>query len=96
MSDVIISKKASEKLAVGMDFSEWMGDDATIVTINSITSVQCAGMSSDLTFSAQAITGQTAGFFVEGGTAGLRYEVRVNITTNEGEILEGDGILVVT
>lgn len=97
MSDVIISKKAAEKLAVGMDFSMWMGDDATITNITSVTVTECAGeVSSDLIITSQTVSGQTVAFFVSGGTAGIRYNIEVIITTSEGEILAGDGTLVVT
>lgn len=96
MSDIIITKKAGEKLAVAMDFSADMGSTATISAITSVTSVVCNGGVGDLLLTEEEVAGQSVNFFVAGGTAGLRYEVRVTITTSEGETLIGDGILVVT
>lgn len=94
-SSIIIKKKVGEKLAVGMDFGSWMQSGETISTINSVTTEECSGASS-LTFSNQVISGTNVNFFVEGGTAGYRYTVVVNITTSSGEILIGDGQLVVS
>lgn len=93
-SSIVIKKKAGEKLAVGMDFGSWMQEGETISTINSVTVDQC-GSPADPTFTNQVISGTNVNFFVEGGEAGNRYTVIVNITTSSDEILIGDGQLVV-
>lgn len=94
-SSIVIKKKVGEKLAVGMDFGSWMQEGETIATINDVTSSECAG-SSSITFSNEVISGTNVNFFVEGGTSGERYTITVNITTSAGEILIGDGQLVVS
>lgn len=94
-SSIIIKKKAAEKLAVGMDFGPWMQSGETISTINDVSTEECDG-ASPITFSNEVISGTKVNFFVEGGTAGIRYTVVVNITTSSGEILIGDGQLVVS
>lgn len=94
-SSIIIKKKVGEKLAVGMDFGSWMQEGETISTINSVTTAECDGASPP-TFTNEVISGTNANFFVEGGTHGYRYTVIVSITTSAGEILIGDGQLVVS
>ena len=94
-SSIIIKKKEGEKLAVGMDFGPWMQSGETISSINSVSTEECAGASA-LTFSNEVISGTNVNFFVEGGTAGIRYTVVVSITTSAGEILIGDGQLAVS
>lgn len=94
-SSIIIKKKAGEKLAVGMDFGSWMASGETISAINDVTSSECTG-SSPLVFTNEAISGTNVNFFVEGGTAGERYTVIVSIDTSVGELLIGDGQLVVS
>jgi hypothetical protein len=93
-SSIIIKKKVGEKLAVGMDFGPWMQSGDTISTINDVTTSECDGATPP-TFSNEAISGTNVNFFVEGGTSGYRYTIIVNITTSAGEILIGDGQLVV-
>ena len=94
-SSIVIKKKAAEKLAVGMDFGSWMQSGETISSINSVSSSECAD-SSSLTFTNEVISGTNVNFFVEGGTIGERYTVTVSINTSAGEILVGDGQLVVS
>lgn len=94
-SSIRIKKKAGEKLAVGMDFGPWMQSGETISTINDVSTEECTGASA-LIFSNEVISGTNVNFFVEGGTAGIAYTVIVNITTSSGEILIGDGQLIVS
>lgn len=94
-SSIVIKKKVGEKLAVGMDFGAWLQSGETITAINSVSSSECTG-SSPLVFTNEAISGTKVNFFVEGGTAGERYSVIVSIDTSTGELLIGDGQLVVS
>lgn len=94
-SSIIIKKKSGEKLAVGMDFGPWMTSGDTISTINDVTTDECADASA-ITITNEVISGTNVNFFVDGGTAGIRYTVIVNITTSAGETLIGDGQLVIT
>lgn len=96
MSDIIVKKKVGETIAARMDFSAWMGSDATISAIQEVTTIKCDGEDSDITTTSPSIDSQSVTFFVSGGTAGIRYTVNVKITTSEGEILIGEGILVIT
>ena len=94
-SSIIIKKKAGEKLAVGMDFGPWMQEGQTISTINDVSTAECDGAEA-IVFSNEVISGTNVNFFVEEGTAGIRYTVIVSITTSAGETLIGDGQLVVS
>ena len=95
MAANIITKRAGEKILVGSDFSPRMGSSATISSIISVTSERCDGGVSDVTITSQTITSQSVIFYVEGGTAGIRYTVITTITTSEGETLIEEGTLVV-
>ena len=96
MAANIITKQAGEKLLVGADFSSRMEATATISSITSITSIKCDGEVSDIVITSQTITGQSVVFYVDAGTAGIRYTVIVTVATSEGEVLIEEGTLVVT
>lgn len=91
-STIIINKKPAEKLLVGMAFSNWLQSGETISTINSVAYNACDGAGA-LTFSSETIVGTNVNFFIEGGSAGIRYKIIVTITTSSGQILIGDGPL---
>lgn len=94
-SSTLIEKKSGEKIAVEMKFDAWMATTDTIASITNVTSEVCSGGTSDLVITANSIDGQSVLFFVAGGTEGLRYKILVTIVSSTGEILIGDGILVV-
>lgn len=94
-SSIIIKKKVGEKLAVGMDFGPWMLSGETIASIVEVSTEECDG-ASPIVFTNEVISGTNVNFFVEGGTAGIRYTVVVKITTSSEETLIGDGHLVVS
>ncbi len=75
-----------------MDFGSWLSTDETIA---SITSVAVTGDGDAVTVSSQVATGSRVTFFVEGGTATVRYAVTVTILTSSGQILIAEGPLKV-
>jgi hypothetical protein len=92
-SKIIIEKRSEEKIIAGMDFSGWLSDEETISSITSIVGVSEGA--EDLTFTNQGISGNQVVFFIEGGTAGIRYPVTITILTSLGQILIGEGPLKV-
>lgn len=92
----IIKKKAGETLNVSMAFSNWLNGE-TISSITSVTATACSdGSASAVTIGTSAISSTNVTFSVAGGTAGIRYMIRVTIVTSGSQILIGEGILVVT
>ena len=91
----IVKKKPGEKVAVSMDFGNWLDEGETLETITSITFDVCTG-NSDPTVTGESILGSRVVFFIEGGSEGIRYNVLITIVTSSGQILIGDGILQVT
>lgn len=91
-----LCKQPSEKRRYSMDFSNLMGVSETINSITSVSQEYLDGSTStDLTFSGQAIEGQTVTVWIEGGVDRKRYHVVFLIQTSTGAILEGEGPLVV-
>jgi len=94
-SKVIVEKQAGEKILAGMDFGRWLSSGETITSITSITITSSDPNASTPVTSSQTITGTNITFFVTGGTAGVRYTIEIEITTNVGQILIGKGPLKV-
>jgi len=95
----IIYKQPSEKIIVYMDFSNKMTTGEAVTGI--VTGFPVSNPSG-LTFSGESFSGKVVQFYVEGGTVPQRkdineveYKVTCQITTSNGQIIEGDGILIV-
>lgn len=107
LSKVTIQKQPGETKRVSMDFSNKMITGEVILSIDNIaqTLYEPEGTdqpTTDLVFSGQSISGQVAQFLVAGGNIPTRsdikeqdYKVTVTVTTDNGQILENDGILKV-
>ena len=92
----IIRKKVGEKLLIGMDFTNWLGNES-VSSITSVIGAACVdGNYSAIIFGTSSLSGNNVVFTVEGGTAGIRYRIQVTIVTSGGQILIGEGILVIT
>ena len=76
-----------------MDFSNRMTTGETISSIDYVTSEKRGGELTDLVITNEAISGQTVEFWIAGGSACNSYRVEVKITTNLGQILEGNGLM---
>lgn len=88
----LLTKQPGETKKFSMDFSNWV---AVGVTLSSplIESELVGGGTSDLTITSLQISGQQVLFMVAGGTQAKSYIIQVTVTTNEGEVLQGDGML---
>lgn len=96
-----LCKQPAEKRRFSMEFASLLVKNETISTIDSITSETIDGNVSDLIISVPSIVdGQSIlskiECWIEAGTSGLKYRVEILLTTSDGQILEGDGILNVT
>jgi len=96
-----LCKQPAEKRRFAMEFASLLVTNETISTIDSIISETIDGNTSDLTISGPTIEDGTAPSsrvqcWIEGGTSGIKYRVEILVTTSDGQILEGDGILKVT
>jgi hypothetical protein len=96
-----LCKQPAEKRRFAMEFSSLLGSSETISTINSINSETINGDTSDLLITVPAIvdgfaTDSRVQVWIQQGTSGLKYRIEILVTTSDGQILEGDGILKVT
>jgi len=90
ISKTVITKQPSEKIKCAMDFTNWLSGSETINT-----PVVTFTPNEDLTISAEAISGSTVEFFVEGGLEGKSYRIAVVVASTSGEDFEADGLLKV-
>lgn len=97
-----VTKQPSESWLYDMDFGPRL---ATAETILSITSIEQAKLNTetlertvttDLTISSQAASGQVAQCRISGGTNGSVYVVTFKVGTSLGNTAEAEGLLVVT
>jgi hypothetical protein len=79
-----------------MDFSELMSDDENISLINYITSEKRGGGDTDLSIEDSGINEQTIEMYIGSGINFQTYRIEVMITTDQNNILQGDGLLKVT
>lgn len=86
-----------------MEFASLMdiANAEVISSIDGVTSETISGGASDLTITLPTIvngvgTSSRIELWIEGGTAGIKYRIEILVTTSDGQILEGDGILKVT
>ena len=90
-----LKKQPSEVKKFSMDFSNVLESNELILTTN-VTSQLYSGGTSDISISSVSIVDQTGvSMFISSGTDGSRYRVEVLVSTNTGQTLEGDGILIV-
>lgn len=80
-----------------MNFAALMGSNELILSSPApiVQHEKINGETSDLIVEDIVIVGQVVEFWISGGTSRNRYRIEVIIETNGGQILEGDGILVV-
>jgi hypothetical protein len=84
-------KQPAESRLYAFDFSALLAVNEDLATVDSVTA-DVAG----LTFSGSpTIVGPLAQQRILGGTAGIRYKITIRVTTNQSNILEGEGILQV-
>ena len=102
-ADQRLCKQPNEKRKFGMEFGKLMSlsTGETITSIDSVTSETIDGSTSDLTLSGTAIidglgTNSRISLWIESGTSGKTYRIEISVTTSDGQILEGDGLLHVT
>jgi len=98
-----LCKQPAESRLYKMEFGKLLALTASeaISTINSITSAQLDGTATDLSISASGIvsglaSGSSIQMSIASGTTGREYRIEVLVTTTTSQILEGDGILLVT
>lgn len=89
----LLVKQPGETRKLSMDFSNWVS--ATSVTLSSpvVDSDMVGGDTSDLIISTISVSGKKVFFYVSGGTHAKNYNFQVTVTTSDGEILQGDGML---
>ena len=92
-----LTKQPGETRKYSMDFANLMATPETITSINSVNSELRGRGSSDLTITSTGtgVGGQTVTMNIAGGTHAKVYIIEALITTNSGQILEGDGTLKV-
>lgn len=82
-----------------MNFGGLMASSEVIATGSGlgVTSTFMNGDTTDLTITASGTgtTKQSVQMWIDGGTTGRRYRVEVQVHTDAGQKLEGDGILFV-
>jgi hypothetical protein len=98
-----LCKQPAEKRKFGMEFASLLTASSSeqISTIDSVTSETIDGGTSDLTITLPSIvngvgTNSKVEVWIEDGSAGIKYRIEITVTTTDGQILEGDGLLKVT
>lgn len=88
----LLTKQPGETKKFSMDFTNWID---TTVTLSDpvITSEMIGGSTSDLTISSTTVAGKLIVFLIAGGTNAKHYNIQVTVTTSDGEVLQGDGML---
>lgn len=97
MADLITCEKQPyEERKFSFNFASKMAEDATITSINSITSsLKSGGGVASLTINGQTAAGQKVEALYGGGTTGQTYKVTCKVTDSQGQELELDGLLKV-
>jgi len=98
-----LCKQPSESRLYKMEFGKVLDlvNSEAISTITSITSAQRDGTATDLAISSSGIvsglaSGSSIQMSIASGTTGREYRIEILVTTTTSQILEGDGILLVT
>lgn len=97
-----LCKQPIEKRKYTMEFGNLLNlsNSEIISSIGSISSEIIDGSTTDLVVTDQSIidglgTDSKVSFWIEEGTDGNSYRIEVTVTTSDGAILQGDGILKV-
>ena len=97
-----LCKQPVEKRRFSMEFANLMSTSTgeEITSINDVSSETIDEDTSDLTITAPSIidgnaTNSRVQIWIEDGTAGLKYRIQITVTTTDGQILAGDGLLTV-
>ncbi len=92
-----LCKQPSEKLKFQMAFANRLDTSETISSITSITSETTSQATSDLSITESGIeaNGTDITLWIASGTADESYRVEIQVLTNAGQEMEGDGILYV-
>lgn len=87
-------KQVSETCKLTADF---LGDMASGVTISSgaLSHSVYSGASSSISHTAVAISGTTLSSIISGGTAGVIYQVNLQATLSDGQVLRQSTLLAV-
>lgn len=85
----IIYKQPGEKIAVSMNFANWIGTSITLS--DPVVTIDETG----LTIEDVQVSGQTVVMNISSGNNGATYRVQVEVDTSDGQILQGDGVLKV-
>lgn len=93
-SSTIVYKQPTETLRLGVDFSPWIAS-ADILSSPSVTSLKIGGGSSGLTITSITVATQNINFTVASGIVG-RHRIEVGVTVSDGQVLEADGILIIS
>ena len=91
MAITTLTKQPAESRLYSMDFSPLLAD---ALTVSSVTSVTVAPSGPTLS-GAATVNGVYAYQRILGGTAGVTYKVTFVVVDSAGNILEGEGMLVV-
>lgn len=97
-SSTKLLKQPAEVRFYTMDFTQLLSTDEIITSINSINhEVNGTGEVSDLTLGSVNIieAGKKISVLIGGGTNMKTYRIEIAIGTSSGQILEGDGLLVI-
>ena len=91
-----LEKQPSETRTYAMSFVSLMDTSETISTIEIVGSGTRSEATSDLTITSIAASGdQAVKMTIAGGTHAQTYRIETKVTTDNSQILEGDGILQV-
>ena len=85
----LVKQPAESRLYV-MEFAALLADAETLTGVTSVLATP-----SGLTLSEEDFSGSQAQFRIAGGAHGQVYRLEVTVTTNQGNTLQGDGLLVV-
>lgn len=92
----LLYKQPSENAKFTMDFTNKLGS-STLASLVSISHEYINGEASDLGITGSGLdtTFKKVDMFISNGTANNKYRIEILVTTNDGQTLEGDGILYV-
>jgi hypothetical protein len=74
-----------------MDFKRSLGREDSIASVESVSSIPPT-----LSIGEPTQNGKSVSFLVSGGNNGESFNISVVITTQKGDTIEGDGVLVVS
>lgn len=98
MSTLLSSKQPSEAYYVGFDFTEYLGEAATVDSAVVVAAEQIAGTDRTATVTdvaVQTITSPIVYVWVRAGTSGINYVITCTATDSDGQVHQLEGILPV-